>query len=103
MTALVLSSTRALGLGPGEHPHGRLHLGAASGLVLVGTDAYVVGDDELHLGVFDTTSRRPGRLVRLFDGVLPDGKTERKALKPDLEALCLTPPLPGAPHGALMA
>jgi hypothetical protein len=80
-----------------------LHLGAASGLVLVGTDAYVVVDDELHLGVFDTTSRRPGRLVRLFDGVLPDGKTERKALKPDLEALCLTPPLPGAPHGALMA
>lgn len=100
---MKLATIRKLSLGPGVHPHGRPHLGAASGLVQIGTDAFVVGDDELHLGVFDTSSQRPGRLVRLLDGVLPEDKADRKALKPDLEALCVTPAWPGAPHGALMA
>lgn len=103
MMRMKLAVIRTLSLGPGVHPHGRPHLGAASGLALIGTDAFVVGDDELHLGVFDTSSQRPGRLVRLLDGVLPDEKADRKALKPDLEALCVTPAWPGALHGALMA
>ena len=83
---------------------GRLpHLSAASGLICVGPQAYVVADDELHLGLFELGSTGPGRLLQLFPGELPDAAAERKALKPDLETLALLPPMPGFPHGALLA
>lgn len=83
---------------------GRLsHLSAASGLVCIGEQAYVVADDELHLGLFDLGSDGPGRLLQLFPGELPDDNAERKALKPDLETLALLPPMPGYSHGALLA
>ncbi|CAN7690338.1 DUF6929 family protein [Rhizobium sp. LjRoot254] len=78
-------------------------MSAASGLVCIGSTAYVVADDELHLGVFSTASPEPGSLIRLFDGALPDAKAERKRRKPDLEALALVPAFRGFPHGALMA
>lgn len=79
------------------------HLSAASGLVRAGAFLYVVADDELHLGVFHTAGTAPGQVIRLFEGELPDGKIERKRLKPDLEALMRLPPSGGFPHGALMA
>jgi hypothetical protein len=71
--------------------------------VHAGTRLYVVGDDELHLGVFPRAGDAPGTLVRLFAGELPDGKAARKAAKPDLEALVALPPFPDHPHGALLA
>ena len=37
------------------------------------TYVYVIGDDELHLGVFDISSDRPGHLQRVLQGELPDG------------------------------
>jgi hypothetical protein len=79
------------------------HLSAASGLLRAGSFLYVVADDELHLGVFRTTNRGPGELVRLFDGLLPSVKADRKRQKPDLEALTLLPPSPAHPHGAMLA
>lgn len=82
------------------------HLSAASGLVRVGPWLYVVADDELSLGCFDLRTDAPGSLRRLAaPGVaaLPDAHTERKARKPDTEALARLPALPGAPHGALLA
>ncbi|MBP1861665.1 DUF6929 family protein [Rhizobium herbae] len=79
------------------------HISAASGLVCIGPIAYVVADDELHLGVFSTSVPEPGRLIRLFEGALPDIKDERKRQKPDLEALVLVPAFQGFPHGALLA
>ena len=79
------------------------HLSAASGLVRAGSFLYVVADDELHLGIFRTTGRDPGELVRLFDGALPAAKAERKREKPDLEALTLLPPSADFPHGAMLA
>jgi hypothetical protein len=79
------------------------HLSAASGLVRAGSFLYVVADDELHLGIFRTTGREPGELVRLFDGALPAPKAERKREKPDLEALTLLPPSADFPHGAMLA
>jgi len=79
------------------------HLSAASGLVCIGGQAYVVADDELHLGLFDLGRNGPGRLLQLFPGELPDDNAERKALKPDLETLALLPPMSGYPHGALLA
>ncbi len=79
------------------------HLSAASGLVCVQQHAYVVADDEFHLGLFDLGGATPGSLLKLFPGELPDDKAERKAQKPDLEALVQLPPLPGLPWGALLA
>ena len=79
------------------------HLSAASGLVCVKSFLYVVADDELHLGVFGKADNAPGRVVRLFEGDLPESKKQRKRQKPDLEALTLLPPFGDYPHGALLA
>jgi len=79
------------------------HISAASGMVVIGNWLYVVADDELHLGVFDLASPNAGRLVRLLEGVLPDGHAERKAAKPDFEVLVRLPAFPAHPHGALLA
>ena len=78
------------------------HLSAASGVVRRATYVYVIGDDELHLGVFDISSDRPGHLQRVLQGELPDGHAERSKEKPDLEALTLLPPFEGNPYGALL-
>lgn len=94
---------RALVLDPADHPLGQAHLSAASALVRIGERLYVVADDELHLGVFSLADDGPGQLIRLFDGELPAPKAERKAAKPDLEALALLPKLPGYDQGALLA
>ena len=106
----VLSPTThgALLLEPGQHPQGRGHLSAASGLVRSGAQLFVVADDELHLGLFEDTlagggALQPGRLVRLLEGDLPADKGPRKKAKPDLESLALLPPLPGCACGALLA
>ena len=79
------------------------HLSAASGLAAAGGRLYVVADDELHLGSFDEAGDRPGNLVRLFAGELPDGRKARKARKPDLEVLTRLPPFAACPSGALLA
>jgi len=79
------------------------HLSAASGLVCVKSFIYVVADDELHLGVFHVDDDSPGDFIRLFAGVLPDPKAERKKEKPDLEALTLLPAYRDYPNGALLA
>jgi hypothetical protein len=78
------------------------HLSAASGLACVQSSIYVVADDELHLGAFRAGSSEPGHLVRLFDGKLPDAKSDRKLKKPDLEALTLLPPATDDLHGTLL-
>ena len=100
---LVARRLRTLGLGGAA---GLDHLSAASGLVGVGPHLYVVADDEHHLGVFERAGSGPGRLVRLFEGDLPGRRKDykdRKAAKPDLEALLELPPGPGRPQGALLA
>lgn len=96
---------RDLGVDPALHPRGQAHLSAASGLVQVGAWLYVVADDEHHLGLFDadTHPAQPVFLHRMLAGDLPQGKGQRKALKPDLEALALLPATPDQPHGALLA
>lgn len=79
------------------------HLSAASGLVCVDAALYVIADDDLHLGVFPARGSGPGHLIRLFDGDLPDATVDRKAMKPDLEALIHVPPSRGFSFGALFA
>ncbi|TXH68981.1 MAG: hypothetical protein E6Q83_11730 [Thiothrix sp.] len=80
-----------------------LFLAAASGLVSVGDYLYVVADDENHLGIFSRTAAQPGRILRLLDGDLPDEPKERKAHKPDFEALTVLPAFGAYPHGVLLA
>lgn len=100
---IALTEIRTLTLSTETREAQASHISAASGLVCIGSTAYVVADDELHLGVFSTAAPEPGHLIRLFDGALPDAKDERKRQKPDLEALALVPAFRGFPHGALMA
>ncbi len=94
---------RELSLASPPNADNARHISAASGMVVIGEFLYVIADDELHLGVFDISGVEPGALVRLFPGELPDASAERKALKPDLEALIRLPSFPGYPHGALLA
>ena len=98
----------ALRLDSAQHPQGRAHLSAASGLVRTGKVLVVVADDELHLGVFEDsiaagTPPAPGKLLPLLEGDLPRGAAARKKAKPDFETLALLPPLPGCVGGALLA
>src|SRR5437868_3033677 len=88
---IILTKIRELDLAAAPTAGRPQHLSAASGLVCIGSFMYVVADDELHLGVFQTEHTEPGRLIRLFDGALPDSKPDRKKQKPDLEALAVLP------------
>lgn len=100
---IALTKLRDLDLSSAATAGRPLHLSAASGLVCVHSHIYVVADDELHLGAFRNEPRAPGRLIRLFDGELPDAKPDRKKVKPDLEALVLIPAHGDHPYGALLA
>ena len=100
---IQLTSLRNLDLQSGSEPDRPAFLSAASGLVAVGRYLYAVADDELHLGIFERDSQRPGSLLRLFPGDLPDKLIKRKKEKPDLEALLQLPAFKNHPHGALLA
>ncbi len=114
-TPLQARQIQPLLIDPAQHPHGRAHLSAASGLVRVRQRLYVVADDELHLGMFDDMTAVPslnplethvpavGSLLRMLDGDLSQDKGKRKKAKPDFESLAQLPPLPGCPAGALLA
>ena len=75
---------------------------SASGVVRRGDYVYVIGDDELHVGVFRLSSSEPGRLRQVLRGELPDDAGERAQAKPDLEALTVLPPFEEHPYGALL-
>ncbi len=79
------------------------YLSAASGLVRQRDTLYVIADDEHHLGIFPELATRPGQLLRIVDGDLPADKDERKAQKPDFEALTILPAFGNYSHGALLA
>lgn len=79
------------------------HISAGSGVVRRGDFAYVIGDDELFLGVFRVSAvDEPGTLRRALAGELPLDHDARSDAKPDLEALTVLPPFGGHPFGALL-
>ncbi|ATB30360.1 DUF6929 family protein [Melittangium boletus] len=100
---LHLTQRRTLTLREPETPGGPAHVSAASGLVRVGSWLHVVADDSLFLATFPLEGESPGDTWRVLPGQLPLEPRERKARKPDLEALCLLAAMPGAPNGALLA
>src|SRR5688572_20595512 len=63
-----------------------LNVSAASGLVKIGPNFYVISDDENSLIYF--TLDGAFHKVELMAGVLPEEKRARKKAKPDFEALC---------------
>ncbi len=71
--------------------------------MFAGDYLYVIADDEQSLGVFPAIGDAAGVLMAMFSGELPATTTERKARKPDLEALARLPPFPGCPGGGLLA
>jgi hypothetical protein len=79
------------------------HVASASGVVRRGDFAYVIGDDELFLAVFELSARDdPGTLRRALAGELPLDHDARGKAKPDLEVLTVLPPFAGHPYGALL-
>jgi hypothetical protein len=98
---LELTKLRDLDLRAPSREGAPAHLSAASGVVRRGDFVYVIGDDELHVGVFSVSEGEPGELHRVLEGELPAEESERKASKPDLEALTALPPFEGDPHGGL--
>lgn len=78
------------------------HLAAASGLVRHQHYAFVVADDELHLGIFSAADMQPEEPLRLLEGKLPRDVDKRKKEKPDFEGLAQLPATADYPHGALL-
>jgi hypothetical protein len=115
MDNIVPEFLRELDVHLHDHSHGKAWLSAASGLVCAGDQAYVIADDEHHLGTFTMPvaaslqsipmrpKPEPLTLIRMFEGDLPEDKKQRKQIKPDIESLSLLPPLAAWPHGALLA
>ncbi len=100
---ITLSKIRELDLSAATSDGRHLHLSAASGLVRADSCLYVIADDELHLGVFHSTDTKPGHLIRIFPGELPDSNPQRKKRKPDLETLMRLPAFAEYSYGALFA
>jgi hypothetical protein len=93
---------RELKLEESPGPGRAAHISAASGVARRGDYVYVIGDDELGLGVFRLSNQSPGALRPVLSGKLSADYDERKKEKPDLEALTLLPPFAGRPFGALL-
>lgn len=77
-------------------------MASASGCTRRGDFLYVVGDDELAVGVFELSTGQPGYLRPAMGGELSVEQSERSKEKPDLEALTSLPPFEGAGNGALL-
>jgi hypothetical protein len=75
---------------------------SASAVVRRGDFAYIVGDDELGVGVFRLSSDEPGELRTALPGHLPGDPKARKKAKPDLEVLTALPPDEDHPYGGLL-
>ena len=74
----------------------QLDIAAASGIAVCNGELCVLADDELALARYDRAGVRTGTHV-LLSGELPDDHKERKARKPDFEALV------ALPDGSLLA
>ncbi|HWH15620.1 MAG TPA: hypothetical protein VNT51_12820 [Miltoncostaeaceae bacterium] len=77
------------------------HVASASGVIRRGDLVYVIGDELPDLAVFHLSDPAPGRLVPAL-APRDDAAGDVPRGKPDLEALTVLPPFPGARFGALL-
>jgi len=103
MKKLNLTLLRTLTLSEPAQAGRPAYVSAASGLVHVGHNLYVVADDENYLGIFPDDSNEPGVVKQLFTQELPLEQNKRKAKKRDVEVLTFVPPRNDHRHGALIA
>jgi hypothetical protein len=100
---LELTKLRDLDVRRPEGEAGRQpYIGSASAVVRRADFAYVIGDDELELGVFRLSDDEPGELRTALPGHLPDDPKARKKAKPDLEVLTALPPNEDFAYGGLL-
>jgi Family of unknown function (DUF6929) len=99
---LTLTVLRELALEAPSAPGRAPHISAGSGLARRGDFVYVIGDDELGLGVFRLSKEAPGVLRPVLHGELSADPDRRSKDKPDLEALTMLPPSTGRPFGSLL-
>ena len=99
---LELTKLRELDLEAPSDPGRPPYITAASGVARRGDYVYVIGDDELGLGVFRLSEAGPGQMRKALQGDLPTDHGERAKKKVDLEALTLLPPFEGHAYGALL-
>lgn len=99
---LELTELRDLDLEEPTAPGRPAHLSSASGVARRGDYVYVIGDDELGLGVFRLSQPGPGCMRTALSGTLPANEEARSAEKADLEALTPLPPFEAHPYGALL-
>jgi len=78
------------------------YISSASAVVRRAGHTYVIGDDEVELGVFQLASDEPGEMRRALDVDLSDDPDERAKDKPDVEALSVLPPFDEAPYGGIL-
>lgn len=78
------------------------HVAEASGIAKRGDWVYVVGDENLNLGIFRLSSEEPGELRPALSGELPVDAGERKGAKPDLEAIAIMPPFERHDYGLML-
>ena len=99
---LELRKLRDLEVEEPSAPGRPAHMSAASGVVRRGDFVYVIGDDELHLGVFRLSSARLAGCGACSPASCPTMTASARSAKPDLEALTLLPPFEAHPYGALL-
>jgi hypothetical protein len=99
--AITVKKIRDLVIEPAEK--GRpSYVYAASGLVILGQTLYIVADDEMQLASFELGNNKSGTWIPLLPGSLPLNYEERKAKKPDLEAITFIRPYEYSENGAML-
>ena len=101
--AIYLERLRQLNIVPDSMESSPAFVSAASGLLHVYDNFYVIDDDSMSLACFPDAADQGGQRYRLLDGALPHHPADRKKSKPDLESICFLEPEMFPPFGAILA
>lgn len=101
LPTLATDFVRALLLS--DRDTGPSFIAAASGLVRIADQSFVIADDDLRLARFTDDSTKLGETQVLLPGTLPSEAKTRKTAKPDFEALIHLPAFANFSRGALLA
>ncbi len=100
--ALQLTKVRELDTVKASQSGRPAFVSSGSGLLVIGTKAYVVPDDENHIAMFDLKNKGKGEWIRVSPGTLPLELHARKGKKMDFESITRVPASKTLPHGAVL-